>query len=192
MYKRATSIVFSVLGLILGAPLMAVIAIAIRAGSEGPVLFRQRRVGKSRTVFTLYKFRSMRSEITPERSFKPAEVADERCTRVGRWLRRTRLDELPQLYNILRGDMNFVGPRPFALEEEDELAKQIPYYPLRWTIKPGATGWAQVQLGYCASVEDNTEKLAHDLFYLQNLSVGLDLLILFRTTKILVWGRGAR
>jgi exopolysaccharide biosynthesis polyprenyl glycosylphosphotransferase len=192
IYKRATSIVLSALGLVLLAPLMAVIAMAIRAESEGPVLFRQRRVGRDKKVFTLYKFRSMRSQIAPKENFQPTQVNDGRCTRVGRWLRRTRLDELPQLYNILRGDMHFIGPRPFALEEEEKLAKQIPHYPLRWMIGPGATGWAQVQQGYCASVEDNTEKLAYDLFYLQNISVGFDLLILFRTTKILLWGRGAR
>jgi exopolysaccharide biosynthesis polyprenyl glycosylphosphotransferase len=192
VYKRAASLVFSVLSLFLSAPLMAIIAIVIRAESEGPVLFRQCRVGKDKRVFTLYKFRSMRAEVAPEGHFQPTQMNDERCTRVGRWLRRTRLDELPQLYNILRGDMHFIGPRPFALEEEEVFAKQIPYYQLRWTITPGATGWAQVQQGYCASVGDNTEKLAHDLFYLQNISIGLDLLIFFRTTRILLWGRGAR
>jgi exopolysaccharide biosynthesis polyprenyl glycosylphosphotransferase len=192
IYKRAASIVLSALGLVLLAPLMAVIAMAICAESGGPVLFRQRRVGRDKKVFTLYKFRSMRSEVAPGENFQTTQLNDERCTRLGRWLRRFRLDELPQLYNILRGDMHFIGPRPFALEEEEELAKQIPNYPLRWMIDPGATGWAQVQQGYCASVEDNTEKLAYDLFYLQNISVGFDLLILFRTTKILLWGRGAR
>jgi exopolysaccharide biosynthesis polyprenyl glycosylphosphotransferase len=192
IYKRAASIVVSALGLVLLAPLMAVIAMAIRAESGGPVLFRQRRVGRDKKVFTLYKFRSMRSAVAPGENFQTTQVNDERCTRLGRWLRRVRLDELPQLYNILRGDMHFIGPRPFALEEEAELAKQIPHYPLRWMIDPGATGWAQVQQGYCASVEDNTEKLAYDLFYLQNISFGFDLLILFRTTKILLWGRGAR
>ena len=192
VYKRAASIVFSILGLILCAPLMLLIAIAIRLESEGPILFRQCRFGKDKWIFTLYKFRSMRRGVASEVNFKPTQVNDGRCTRVGRWLRRIRLDELPQLYNILRGDMHFVGPRPFALEEEEELAKQIPYYALRWMITPGLTGWAQVQQGYCSSVEDNTEKLAHDLFYLQNISIGLDLLILFRTTKILLWGRGAR
>lgn len=192
LYKRLSSIVLAFLGLGLMAPLMAIIALAIRIESEGPILFRQRRVGKDKKLFTLYKFRSMRSEADGNGAFKPAQVNDARCTRVGRWLRRTRLDELPQLYNVLRGDMYFIGPRPFAQEEEEMLAAEIPYYALRWTIKPGASGWAQVQQGYCASVEDNTEKLAHDLFYLQNISVGLDLLILFRTTKILLWGRGAR
>ena len=192
LYKRVTSILVSALGLALCAPLMAAIAIAIRLESEGPILFRQRRVGKDKRIFTLYKFRTMRTEGAAERDFKPTQVNDKRCTRVGRWLRRIRLDELPQLYNILRGDMHFVGPRPFAVAEEEKLAEQIPYYALRWTITPGATGWAQIQQGYCATVEENAEKLAHDLFYLQHVSVGLDLLILFRTTKILLWGEGAR
>jgi len=190
--KRCTSVIFSLLGLILCAPLMAVIALAVFAESDGPVLFCQGRVGKDRRIFTLYKFRSMRNEVARQGSFRPAQVDDERFTRLGRWLRRTHLDELPQLFNILAGDMNFVGPRPFALEEEEYLEKQIPNYPLRWAITPGATGWAQIQLGYCSTVADNTEKLAHDLFYLRNLSIGLDLLIVLRTTKVLLWGRGGR
>jgi len=192
LLKRATSVVFSLLGLILCGPLMVVIALAVFAESDGPILFCQGRVGKDRRVFTLYKFRSMRNEIARQVSFRPAQVNDERFTRLGRWLRRTHLDELPQLYNILAGDMDFVGPRPFALEEEEYLEKQIPHYALRWTITPGATGWAQIQLGYCSTVTENSEKLAHDLFYLQNLSIGFDLLIVLRTTKVLLWGRGGR
>ncbi len=192
IYKRAASVLFSLMCLLLFAPLMVAIAIAVRAESGGPILFRQRRVGKNRKVFTLYKFRSMWTDGGRNGNFRPTQLNDERLTRVGRWLRRTRLDELPQFYNILKGDMRFVGPRPFAVEEENELAERIAHYPLRWTITPGATGWAQVQLGYCASIEDNREKLAHDLFYVQNCSFGFDLLILLRTTKILLWGRGAR
>ena len=122
----------------------------------------------------------------------PARERDDRVTRVGRWLRRTHLDELPQLYNILRGDMYFVGPRPFVPEQEEVLTEQIPFYRQRWTVKPGATGWAQIHRGYCATVEDNLEKLAYDLFYIKNISVGLDILILFQTVKILILGRGGR
>ena len=106
--------------------------------------------------------------------------------------RQVRLDELPQLYNILRGHMHFVGPRPFALEEEQEWARRIPFYSQRWAVPPGATGWAQIQRGYCATFEDNTEKLAYDLFYIKNMSIGLDFLILLQTLKILLLGRGAR
>jgi lipopolysaccharide/colanic/teichoic acid biosynthesis glycosyltransferase len=111
---------------------------------------------------------------------------------VGAWIRKARLDELPQLYNILRGDMYFIGPRPFVPPQEEELAKAIPFYGQRWLVKPGATGWAQVNYGYCATVEDNTEKLAYDLFYIKNMSMGLDLLIAFRTIKVLLLGRGSR
>ena len=123
---------------------------------------------------------------------RPAERIDSRFTRVGKLLRRTRMDELPQLLNILRGDMHFVGPRPFVLNQERECVEKIPYYSRRWVVKPGATGWAQVNRGYCATIDDNKEKLAYDLFYIKNISIGLDIIILFRTAKILVWGQGSR
>jgi len=189
IYKRALSLGGSVLGLLLAWPLMLLIAIAIKLDSPGPVIFRQARAGKDRRLFTLYKYRSMYQDADETR---PAEANDRRCTRVGRWLRRTRLDELPQLWNILRGDMYFIGPRPFLPNVEDDLARQIPFYSQRWAIKPGATGWAQVQRGYCVSVEDNVEKLGYDLFYIKNISVGLDFLILFQTSKILLLGRGGQ
>jgi lipopolysaccharide/colanic/teichoic acid biosynthesis glycosyltransferase len=111
---------------------------------------------------------------------------------VGKVLRRTRLDELPQLINILRGDMYFVGPRPFVPNQEQECLEKIPYYRQRWAVKPGATGWAQINRGYCVTIEDNKEKLAYDLFYIKNISVGLDLLIMFQTIKILLLSRGSR
>jgi sugar transferase (PEP-CTERM system associated) len=187
--KRIFSLALSLVGLLVGAPLMALIAAWIRLDSPGPALFRQRRVGLDGQTFTLYKFRTMRVEADPDR---PAEPDDARITRAGRWLRRTRLDELPQLYNILRGEMDFIGPRPFLPHVERELAEQIPLYTQRWNVRPGITGWAQVHNGYCATLEDNIEKLGYDLFYIRHMSVGLDLLILFRTTKILLLGRGAR
>ena len=127
-----------------------------------------------------------------DQQYKPAQEQDDRITRVGRWLRRTRLDEIPQLYNILRGDMCFVGPRPFVVKQEEELAAQIPYYTQRWLVTPGVTGWAQINREYCATLEDNIEKLGYDLFYIKNRSVGLDLFIMFQTVKILILGRGAR
>jgi len=160
--------------------------------SPGPIIFRQKRVGKLGTIFTLYKFRSMFDGADADQNHKPATANDDRVTRVGRWLRRTRLDELPQLYNIFRGDMYFVGPRPFVPHQEQELAKIIPFYNQRWSVKPGATGWAQVNRGYCATVEDNVEKLAYDLFYIKNMSMSLDLLILFKTVKTLLLSRGGR
>jgi sugar transferase (PEP-CTERM system associated) len=192
LYKRVFSILLSLFGLALSLPVMLVVAIAIRVDSRGPVIFRQRRIGKAGRPFTLYKFRSMRHDPQAEQNPEPAEKNDYRITRVGRWLRRCRLDELPQLYNILRGDMYFIGPRPFVPNTEETLASQIPYYNQRWSIKPGATGWAQVQAGYCSSFEENFEKLSYDLFYIKNLSVGLDALIVFQTIKILLLGRGAR
>jgi lipopolysaccharide/colanic/teichoic acid biosynthesis glycosyltransferase len=123
---------------------------------------------------------------------RPAEEDDARFTRVGRWLRKSRMDELPQLYNILKGDMAFVGPRPFMVDEEFDLARQIPFYEQRWAVSPGATGWAQIHRPYCATLEDNEEKLSYDLFYIKNMTLGLDVLILFQTVKILVLGRGSR
>ena len=189
LYKRAASIVFSLLGLVLALPLMLVIALAVRLDSRGPVLFRQERVGADGMLFTLFKFRSMRADADPD---TPAQENDGRCTRVGRWLRRFRLDELPQLYNILRGDMYFVGSRPFTPKMEARLAQEIPFYSLRWSIRPGATGWAQIQKGYCATLQDNREKLGYDLFYIKNLSMGLDFVIVLKTLKILFLGRGAR
>lgn len=192
IYKRVLSVALAFLGLVISLPVLGIIAAAIWLESGSPILFRQERVGKDGRLFALYKFRSMRRTVEPNGKLRPAQDNDERFTRVGRWLRRTRLDELPQLYNILRGDMYFVGPRPFAREEEEELSRQIPFYSQRWIVKPGATGWAQVQRGYCASLQDNEEKLSYDLFYIKNMSVGLDLLILFQTVKVLLIGRGAR
>jgi exopolysaccharide biosynthesis polyprenyl glycosylphosphotransferase len=189
LYKRSFSFVFSFVALLATSPLMLLIAIAIKADSTGSVIFRQRRVGKDGKIFMLYKFRSMYEGVDGRR---PAEEDDERCTRSGRWLRATRLDELPQLWNILRGDMHVVGPRPFVPEQEAKLATEIPFYNLRWSVRPGATGWAQVNRGYCSTIEENAEKLAYDLFYIKNLSVGLDLLVVFKTVKILLLGRGAR
>jgi lipopolysaccharide/colanic/teichoic acid biosynthesis glycosyltransferase len=122
----------------------------------------------------------------------PAQARDPRITRVGYWLRQTRIDELPQLYNILRGDMSFIGPRPFVPSQEQRLAEQIPLYRRRWLVKPGATGWAQIKRGYCVTLEDNVDKLAYDLYYIKNLSVGLDLLIFAQTLKTLMFGRGSQ
>ena len=191
-YKRAASLFFSVIGLLITLPIIVFAAIAVRLDSPGPALFRQKRVGKGGKLFTLYKLRTMYHNADSESGFRPAQKRDPRFTRVGRWLRRTRIDELPQLFNILRGDMYLIGPRPFVPGTEYECASSIPFYEQRWTVKPGATGWAQIRLGYCATLEENLEKLSYDLFYIKNMSIGLDLLILFETVKILVLGRGSR
>ena len=188
-FKRALSLFLSGSGLVLTSPLLILTAVAVRLESKGPVIFRQERVGESGQIFKLNKFRSMKEGADPD---KPAEENDSRFTRVGKWIRRTRLDELPQLYNILRGDMYFVGPRPFVPNQEWELMEKIPFYRQRWTVKPGATGWAQIHRGYCATLEDNVEKLSYDLFYIKNMSIGLDLLIIFQTLKTVFLGRGGR
>jgi lipopolysaccharide/colanic/teichoic acid biosynthesis glycosyltransferase len=192
VYKRIFSIVLSLVALVFALPLMAIIAIAIRLDSRGPAIFRQKRMGRGGKIFTLYKFRSMHEGADRGGGPHPAQQNDPRVTRVGRWIRPPRLDELPQLYNILRGDMYFVGPRPFVPVEEEKLLEQIPFYAQRLTVKPGATGWAQVHRGYCATLEDNIEKLEYDLFYIKNASVGLDVLTVLTTLKILLLGRGGR
>jgi sugar transferase (PEP-CTERM system associated) len=192
LYKRVLSLVFSLLLLVLTFPVMLLIALAIRLDSPGPAILRQKRMGKRGAIFTLYKFRTMFDGADAGQNHVPAGHRDDRVTRVGHVLRRTRLDELPQLYNILRGDMHFVGPRPFVPDQEAELVKVIPFYAQRWSVEPGATGWAQIHRGYCATVEDNADKLAYDLFYIKNMSISLDLFILFKTLKILVLGRGGR
>lgn len=189
LVQRAMAIVVSLSLLVLTLPVMLLIAIAIKIDSPGPAVFRQRRVGLRGHQFTLFKFRSMRMGVD---GWRPAEHDDDRFTRFGSWLRASRLDELPQLWNILCGDMQLVGPRPFVPEQEEELVAAIPFYKLRWSVRPGVTGWAQINRGYCATLQDNMEKLAYDLFYIKHFSVGLDLLIIFQTAKTLLLGRGAR
>ena len=192
IYKRVASVILSTAGLVLALPVTALTALAVRLDSTGPVIFRQKRVGQDGKTFTLYKFRTMVDGADQDDNHPPAEASDIRFTRIGRLLRRTRMDELPQLFNILRGDMYFVGPRPFVPDQERNCSENIPNYRQRWVVKPGATGWAQVNRGYNVTIEDNKEKLAYDLFYIKNISIGLDVLILFKTIKILLLGRGSR
>jgi lipopolysaccharide/colanic/teichoic acid biosynthesis glycosyltransferase len=167
------------------------VGLAIRLDSKGPAIFKQKRVGEHGKLFTVYKFRTMYDGSDKEKLL-PAQPWDARITRVGHWLRRARIDELPQMINIVKGDMAFVGPRPFVPNQEEEYAAAIPFYKERWLVKPGATGWAQINRGYCSTVEENRDKLAYDLFYIKNMSVGLDLYIMFATVKILLLGRGGR
>lgn len=191
-YKRIASFILSFFGLVITIPVMALAAIAIRLDSEGPAILRQDRIGRDGKIFKMYKFRTMVKDADRTAYHLPAQARDPRITRVGYWLRQTRIDELPQLYNILRGDMSFIGPRPFVPSQEQRLAEQIPLYRRRWLVKPGATGWAQIKRGYCVTLEDNIDKLAYDLYYIKNLSVGLDLLIFAQTLKTLMFGRGSQ
>jgi len=178
-------------GLIVAAPAMAVVAILVRLTSEGPILFRQTRVGQHGATFTLYKFRSMYVDAEARTGAVWATENDPRVTPLGRWLRRLRLDEMPQLYNVLRGDMSMVGPRPERPEFVEMLVEKIPCYAQRHTVKPGVTGWAQVNYKYGNSIEDTATKLEYDLYYIKHMSLTLDLMIMFHTIKIMLLSRGA-
>jgi sugar transferase (PEP-CTERM system associated) len=189
--KRAIDFVAAAVGLILAAPLMLLVGAAIRLASPGPALYHQERVGRDGQLFTVHKFRSMRLDAEAATGAVWASADDPRITPLGRMLRRTRLDELPQLWNVLRGDMSFVGPRPERPEFVRQLTEQIPYYGQRHIVRPGLTGWAQVRYTYGASVEDAMMKLQYDLYYIKNLSLALDLFILFSTIKTVLLRRGA-
>ena len=188
--KRLFDVTLASMGLLLTAPLMALVALAIKMESAGPVLFRQPRSGQNGCVFILNKFRSMRRDAEETTGPVWAQQHDPRVTRVGSLLRRTRLDELPQLFNVLIGHMSFIGPRPERPEFVQSLQTQIPYYMKRLSVKPGITGWAQVMYRYGASVEDSLEKLQYDLYYIKNLSLFLDLLILLNTVQVVLFARG--
>ena len=188
--KRAFDVTLASVGLILAAPLMALAAIAIKVESAGPVLYRQPRSGQNGCVFILNKFRSMRRDAEENTGPVWSQQGDSRVTRVGALLRRTRLDELPQLFNVMLGHMSFIGPRPERPEFVHALQKEIPYYMKRLSMKPGITGWAQVKYGYGATVDDALEKLQYDLYYIKNLSLFLDLLILLNTVQVVLFARG--
>jgi len=189
--KRFADLVLATIGLALMLPLMALIAIAITLDSRGPVLFRQRRVGQNGRIFVLNKFRSMTLDAEQAGAVWAARN-DPRVTRVGRWLRLARLDELPQFFNVMIGDMSFVGPRPERPEFVRALQQQIPFYMKRHAVKPGITGWAQVRHRYAASLEDSLEKVQYDLYYIKNLSLLLDLLIIISTVQVVLFARGSR
>ena len=190
--KRAVDIALSVIGLLLTLPFFPLIALAIKLDSKGPIFFRQLRVGISEKQFMLYKFRSMRQDAEQGSGAVWAEKNDPRVTTLGRFLRNSRIDEIPQLINVLKGDMSFVGPRPERPEFVEKLKKVIPYYSKRHFINPGLTGWAQVRYPYGSSVEDAIEKLRFDLYYIKNISPFLDTLIFFETIKVVLFGRGVR
>ena len=194
MTKRVTDIVAAVCGLVLSLPLAAVTALLVKLDSPGdPVFYHQERVGLNGATFIIHKFRTMRSDAEARTGpVWSAGDSDPRITRVGRFLRKTRLDEVPQLWNVLRGDMSLIGPRPERPQFVEQLTRQIPYYGQRHVVKPGVTGWAQVRYSYGASVEDSLEKMQYDLYYVKHLSLRFDLLIALETIKIVVLRRGAK
>lgn len=190
--KRVMDTLGALVGLVAAAPLAAVLAVLIKLDSPGPILYRQERVGKGGRSFMLIKFRSMRENAEAETGPVWATDDDRRVTRVGKWLRKFRLDELPQMMNVLRGEMSFVGPRPERPWFVDHLKQSIPYYNLRHAVKPGITGWAQVRYRYGSSVQETFEKLQYDFYYIKNMSAVLDLTILVETVKTVMAGRGWR
>jgi len=185
--KRMLDLGIGAVGLIVASPLMALVALAVKLTSPGPVFYHQRRVGLHGRLFTIHKFRSMRHDAEATTgAVWASKKGDSRVTPIGNLLRRTRLDELPQLWNVITGDMSFVGPRPERPEFVGDLTKQIPFYGQRHIVRPGITGWAQVRYTYGATTEDALQKLQYDLFYIKHLSVGLDLFIILSTIKTVV------
>jgi sugar transferase (PEP-CTERM system associated) len=190
--KRLFDLLVSAAMLVVCLPIMALAALLIKLESPGPVLYRQERVGQGCRSFTIFKFRSMC--VDAEKDGKPrwAGQNDSRVTLTGRFIRRTRIDELPQIFNVFFGDMSFVGPRPERPYFVQDLTQKIPYYGVRHTVKPGITGWAQVRYAYGATDEDAMHKLQYDLYYVKNHSLFLDLMILFQTAQVVLWGKGVR
>ena len=192
MVRRVLNFAVALVGCMLCLPLIPFIVLAVKLSSPGPVLYQQRRVGRRGKIFYCYKFRTMRQDAEADTGATWALDNDPRITRVGKFLRSSRLDEIPQLWCVLKGDMHFVGPRPERPEFVEWLSKEIPYYGVRHVVRPGITGWAQVQYKYGNTLEDAREKLQYDLFYIKNASIGLDMLIMFQTLKIVALGRGAQ
>ncbi|MDL2207908.1 TIGR03013 family PEP-CTERM/XrtA system glycosyltransferase [Desulfovibrio sp. OttesenSCG-928-M16] len=189
--KRAFDICFSLSLLVLTSPLLLAAIVAVRLDSPGPALFRQERVGLNGREFTLYKLRSMRLDAEKDGA-QWALDKDPRVTRVGRILRKSRIDELPQLFNVLKGEMSLIGPRPERMAFVRELSEKLPYYNVRHSVKPGVTGWAQVRYPYGASLDDARYKLEYDLFYIKHLSALLEIKILLRTVGVILYPKGAR
>ncbi|MGA2881029.1 MAG: sugar transferase [Bryobacteraceae bacterium] len=190
--QLAYTMAIAAMGVLATVPVMLLLAALVKLTSPGPMLLRQQRVGKNNRIFTLYKFRSMVQNAEVRSGAVWATRNDPRVTPVGRWLRKSRLDELPQLFNVLKGDMSIVGPRPERPEFVTELEKRIPYYRQRHCIKPGITGWAQIKHKYGDTIEDTIMKLEYDLYYIKNLAPALDAVIMFHTAKVMLLSRGAQ
>jgi len=191
-YQNASNIAFASVCLLISLPIMLLTALAVRLTSSGPILYRQRRVGMDGETFTVYKFRSMTADAEAKTGAVWAVRNDPRVTPVGRVIRKIRFDELPQLFNVLKGEMSLVGPRPERPEFVDSLAEQIPYYRHRHAVKPGITGWAQINYKYGDTIEDTITKLEYDLYYIKNMSFSLDLYIMFHTVKTMLVSRGSQ
>jgi exopolysaccharide biosynthesis polyprenyl glycosylphosphotransferase len=189
---RGADLLSAVILLVLAMPIMLAVALAIVLDDGWPVFYSQRRVGRMGKTFTLYKFRSMLRTAEADGAARWAQTTDRRVTRVGAIIRKLRLDELPQLFNVLCGHMSLVGPRPERPEFVVQLSEKIPYYPERHSVKPGITGWAQLSYPYGASDHDAQEKLQYDLYYIKHKSVILDLMILLQTLEVVLWRKGAR
>jgi len=189
--KRAFDLLVASALLLLTAPLLLLLVVLIRLDSRGPALYRQERVGRNGKTYDLWKLRSMRLDAEKNGAVW-AQAKDDRVTRVGRFIRKTRMDEIPQVFNVLRGDMSFVGPRPERTVFIEIISRDVPYYTLREGVKPGITGWAQIRYPYGASVEDGRNKLEFDLYYVKNGTLFLDLAIIFHTVRHVLLGRGAR
>jgi exopolysaccharide biosynthesis polyprenyl glycosylphosphotransferase len=190
--KRVFDLLVSLSLLTVTSPIMLITAILIKLESHGPVFYRQERIGQHGRPFSIFKFRSMRADAEKDGRPQWARKNDDRITLIGRFIRRTRIDELPQVFNVFMGEMSFVGPRPERPYFVADLNRKIPYYGVRHIVKPGITGWAQVRYPYGASVEDSLEKLQYDLYYVKNHSLFLDLMILTQTVQVVLWGQGAR
>ena len=190
--KRVFDILCALVLTVLAAPIMLITAVAIKLESQGPVFYRQERVGAANKVFKVSKFRSMRTDAEKDGKPRWAAAQDDRITRVGNIIRRLRIDELPQLFNVLSGDMSLVGPRPERPFFVEQLTHEIPYYAVRHSLKPGVTGWAQVRYQYGSTIEDAQEKLQYDLYYVKNHSLFLDCVVLFETVGVVLTGKGAR
>jgi sugar transferase (PEP-CTERM system associated) len=190
--KRVFDIACASTLIAIASPVMLLAAALIRLESRGPVLYRQERVGMNGEDFVVVKFRSMRTDAEKDGKPRWATAGDDRITRVGHFIRRTRIDELPQLFSVLKGDMSLVGPRPERQYFVEQLTQEIPFYAVRHSVKPGVTGWAQVRYQYGSTIEDSQEKLQYDLYYVKNHTLFLDILILFETVRVVLTGQGAR
>ena len=184
--------VIALIGVVLASPVMILAAILVKITSPGPALYRQERVGLNGKLFTIYKFRSMRADAEAKTGAVWAQRNDPRITPLGRFLRKSRIDELPQLFNVLRGEMSVVGPRPERPEFVATLSEQIPFYRQRHVVRPGITGWAQINHKYGDSIEDTVKKLEYDLYYIKSLSPAMDFFVMFHTAKVMLLSRGAQ